>query len=106
MGITPHDFYCMLHWEFVAAREAHERSQIEGWRQSRLLMHTIVKVMGGSKSITNDLTKFLPLPFDDDGKKKLSSREQDIENLLIIERFKQAGYLKPLENGGTGQTGN
>jgi hypothetical protein len=99
MGIKPHDFYCMLHWEFVAARESHERTMIEGWRQSRLLMHTIVKVMGGSKSVTNDLTKFLPLPFDDEGKKKKSSREQDIENLLIIQRFKEAGYLKPLENG-------
>lgn len=92
----------MLPWEFAEAKEAYERKMIESWRQSRLLMHTIVKVMGGSKSVTNDLTKFLPLPFDDDDKKKLSSREQDIENLLIIERFKQAGYLKPLENGGTG----
>ena len=106
MGIKPHDFYCMLHWEFVAAREAHEREMIEGWRQSRLLMHTIVKVMGGSKSVTNDLTKFLPLPFDEDGKTKKLSREQDIENLLIIERYKRAGYLKPIEENGTGQTNN
>ena len=99
MGMRPRDFYCMLPWEFAEAKEAYERKMVDSWRQSRLLMHTIVKVMGGSKSVTNDLTKFLPLPFDDEGKKKKSSREQDIENLLIIQRFKEAGYLKPLENG-------
>lgn len=73
---------------------------VDGWRQTRLLIHSMAKVMGGSKSVTNDLTKFLPLPFDEEytGIKKLS-REQEIENLLIIERFKQAGYLKPLEDG-------
>ena len=100
--MRPKDFYCMLPWEFAEAKEAHERKMVESWRQSRLLIHTLVKVMGGSKSVTNDLAKFLPLPFDDDGKKKLSTKEQDIENLLIIERFKQAGYLKPLEDGRTG----
>ena len=105
MGIRPKDFYCMLPWEFAEAKECYERKMVDSWRQSRLLMHTIVKVMGGSKSVTNDLTKFLPLPFDEDANTKKLSREQDKENLLIIERFKQAGYLKPLEDG-TGQTNN
>ncbi len=106
MGIRPKDFYCMLPWEFIESRDAYERREVDGWRQTRLLMHTLVKVMGGSKSVTNDLTKFLPLPFDADGKTKKLSREKDKENLLIIERFKRAGYLKPLDDGGIGQTDN
>lgn len=89
----------MTLWEFASAREQHDRKVVESWRQTRLTIHTMVKVMGGSKSVTNDLTKFLPLPFDDNEPKKLT-REKDIENLLIIEKFKRAGYLKPLENGG------
>lgn len=88
----------MTLWEFAAAREQHDRKVVESWRQTRLTIHTMVKVMGGSKSVTNDLTKFLPLPFDDNEPKKLN-REKDIENLLIIEKFKRAGYLKPLEDG-------
>lgn len=89
----------MTIWEFSAARVSHERLMVDSWRQTRLLIHTIAKVMGGSKSVTNDLTKFLPLPFDDDYAPKKLSREQEIENLLIIERFKKAGYLKPLDDG-------
>lgn len=103
MMLRPKDFYCMLPWEFMAAREQHERYMVESWRQTRLTIHTMAKVMGGSKSVTNDLTKFLPLPFDDNEPKKLS-REQEIENLLIIERFKQRGFLKPLEDGRAGET--
>jgi hypothetical protein len=98
MKMRPKDFYCMTLWEFLIAKEHHEKQMVETWRQTRLTIHTMVKVMGGSKSVTNDLTKFLPLPFDDNEPKKLS-REKDIENLLVIERFKRAGYLKPLSDG-------
>lgn len=105
MNMRPVDFYCMLPWEFVSAREQHERYMVESWRQTRLTIHTMAKVMGGSKSVPNDLTKFLPLPFDDTEPKKLS-REQEKENLLLIERFKQMGFLKPLEDGGAGAVDN
>lgn len=98
MGLRPKDFYCMTLWEFISAKEQHDRFVVEGWRQTRMVIHTMAKVMGGSKSVTNDLHKFLPLPFDETEPKKLS-KQQEIDNLLLIEKYKQLGFLKPFEDG-------
>ena len=64
-----------------------------------MVIHTFAQVMGGKKSVPQDLTKFLPLPFDDDYGQKKSASEQEKENLLMLEKFKKLGYLKPLKNG-------
>ena len=99
MKLPIKDFLCMYIWQFQAAREAHERAKIESWRQTRMIIHTFAQVMGGKKSVPSDLTKFLPLPFDEGFAPKKSEREQEKENLLLIEKFKRMGYLKPLDNG-------
>lgn len=96
----------MLLWEFMAAKEHHERAKIESWRQTRLIIHTFASVMGGKKSVASDLTKFLPLPFDEDFDDKRTERERERDNLLVIEKFKRMGYLKPLEDGATGRISN
>jgi hypothetical protein len=97
MGMAPKDFYCMTLWEYKAAREQFERHSIESWRRSRLLMHTMAKLMGGSKSVTSELTKFLPLPFDEDYAPKKLDREQEIDNMKLIAKYKEMGFLKPLD---------
>lgn len=99
MKLPVKDYLCMTLWQFVIAREYHERSMVESWRQTRLSIHSMALIMGGKKSVSNDPAKFLPLPFDDDYGKKKTPKDQEKENLLLIEKFKRAGYLKPLDNG-------
>lgn len=103
MKLPIREFQTMLLWQFMAAKEHHERAKIESWRQTRMIIHTFASVMGGKKSVSPDLTKFLPLPFDEDLGDKRSERERERDNLLVIEKFKRMGYLKPLEDGAAGR---
>jgi hypothetical protein len=99
MKLPVRDFLCMTLWQYIIAREYHERAMIESWRQTRLSIHSMAMVMGGKKSVATDPTKFLPLPFDEDFDIKKDPKQQEKENLLILAKFKQMGYLKPFEDG-------
>jgi predicted outer membrane protein len=99
MRLSTKDFLCLTLWQFIKAKEHHERAMVDSWRQTRMVIHTYAQVMGGKKSVPQDLTKFLPLPFDEDYAQKKSATEQEKENLLMLEKFKKLGYLKPLNNG-------
>lgn len=99
MKLPVKDFLCLTLWQFLAAKEHHERAMVDSWRQTRLMIHSIAQIMGGKKSVGSDLTKFLPLPFDDDYIANKKTSEQEKDNLALLERFKNMGYLKPISNG-------
>jgi hypothetical protein len=99
MKLAVKDYLCMTLWQFIIAKEHHERAMVESWRQTRLSVHSMALIMGGKKSVASDPAKFLPLPFDEDFDKKKDAKEQEKENLKVLAKFKQMGYLKPLDNG-------
>jgi hypothetical protein len=99
MKLAVKDYLCMTLWQFIMSKEYHERAMVESWRQTRLSVHSMALVMGGKKSVASDPAKFLPLPFDEDFDNKKDPKEQEKENLKVLAKFKQMGYLKPLDNG-------
>ena len=92
--------------QFLSTRQQHQRGITESWRQTRMMVHSMAMIMGGKKSVESSLTKFMPLPFDEDFEPKKPTEQQDIDNMALIQQYKDLGYLKPLAPDGKRGTDN
>jgi hypothetical protein len=68
MHLLPRDFFNMSPRHFSLMIRGHQEKKLDTYRQTRMLMFTMVRLMGDSKSAPKTPEALWPLPGDEDSK--------------------------------------
>jgi hypothetical protein len=78
--LLPNDFYSMSAYHFSLMIKGHQEKKIDTYRQTRLLMFTMVRLHGDSKTSPKSPEELWQLPGDEESKSGLN--DDDIKELF------------------------
>lgn len=78
--LLPNDFYAMSPYHFSLMIKGHQDKKVDTYRQTRLLMYTMVRLMGDPKSAPKSPEALWELPGDNNYNGNLN--DDDIKELF------------------------
>jgi len=78
--LLPNDFYSMSPYHFSLMIKGHQEKKIDAYRQTRLLMFTMVRLHGDPKTSPKSPEALWQLPGDEEGKGEIN--DDDIKELF------------------------
>ena len=78
--LLPNDFYSMSPYHFSLMIKGHQDKKVDTYRQTRLLMYTMVRLMGDPKSAPKSPEELWQLPGDEENSGALN--DDDIKELF------------------------
>jgi hypothetical protein len=73
--LLPNDFYAMSPRHLSLMLKGHQDKKVDSYKQTRLLMFTMVRLMGDPKTAPKTPEQLWELPGDDDENKAISDEE-------------------------------
>jgi hypothetical protein len=73
MKLTPLTFYSMSLGEFLLARKGWEDEKLDDIKKVRTVIHAMARLHGDPKKVPSDVTKFWPLPGDEEQQEAVES---------------------------------
>jgi hypothetical protein len=73
--LLPNDFYAMSPRHLSLMLKGHQDKKVDSYKQTRLLMFTMVRLMGNPKTAPKTPEQLWELPGDDDESKAISDDE-------------------------------
>jgi hypothetical protein len=73
--LLPNDFYAMSPKHLSLMLKGHQDKKVDAYKQTRLLMFTMVRLMGDPKTAPKTPEQLWELPGDDDENKAISDDE-------------------------------
>jgi hypothetical protein len=73
--LLPNDFYAMSPRHLSLMLKGHQDKKVDAYKQTRLLMFTMVRLMGDPKTAPKTPEQLWELPGDDDENKAISDDE-------------------------------
>jgi hypothetical protein len=73
--LLPNDFYAMSPRHLSLMLKGHQDKKVDSYKQTRLLMFTMVRLMGDPKTAPKTPEQLWELPGDDDENKAISDDE-------------------------------
>jgi hypothetical protein len=73
--LLPNDFYAMSPRHLSLMLKGHQDKKVDAYKQTRLLMFTMVRLMGDPNTAPKTPEQFWELPGDDDENKAISDDE-------------------------------
>ena len=73
--LLPNDFYAMSPRHLSLMLKGHQDKKVDAYKQTRLLMFTMVRLMGDPKTAPKTPEQLWELPGDDDENKAISDEE-------------------------------
>jgi len=78
--LLPNDFYSMSPYHFSLMIKGHQEKKVDNYRQTRLLMYTMVRLMGDPKTAPKSPQALWELPGDEDEKSGIN--DDDIKEIF------------------------
>lgn len=78
--LLPNDFYSMSPYHFSLMIKGHQEKKIDNYKQTRLIMFTMVRLMGDPKTAPKSPETLWPLPGDEENSNGLN--DDDIKELF------------------------
>jgi hypothetical protein len=79
--LLPNDFYAMSPRHLSLMLKGHQDKKVDAYKQTRLLMFTMVRLMGDPKTAPKTPEQLWELPGDDDENKAIS--DDEIKEIFI-----------------------
>jgi len=86
MSLLPRDFYDMSPRNFSLMIKGHEAKKVDEYKQNRMLMFTLIRLMGDPKTAPKTPEEFWSLPGDEE--KEVNTEEEYRE---IFKRLRENG---------------
>lgn len=78
--LLPNDFYSMSPYHFSLMIKGHQEKKVDTYKQTRLLMFTMVRLMGDPKTAPKSPEALWELPGDEDAKSGIN--DDDIKEIF------------------------
>lgn len=78
--LLPNDFYSMSPYHFSLMIKGHQEKKVDTYKQTRLLMFTMVRLMGDPKTAPKSPEALWELPGDEDTKNGIN--DDDIKEIF------------------------